>query len=819
MNSTEFKRLLSEFSSTFSLTPKGQKHINFYPEQRQQGQQNFAQIHADYQQGKDITTDVLLKLLPHTDTKTHQEAGAWIHIAPCITGDIQSWYESSGWTQSEDWPNIAQAIYSFISRCKDNPEELTNACNEFASHPYNKGLQTGMMTPILNALNPDQYLLINNKSRAVINHLAGSKHSQKLIDYPTTNQAGRELIKGVTPELHNIGIEGIRPDDLFDMFSHWLVSIKKHKFQETAPASKLAPKPEKDYPFTETAFGLLAELHAEPRASVYKAKHEAFQEYLIQPFKRVFQQVAQHLPSDITTRMEVSKRLFSQIKKNDFRHGGAWDFYWGAFYPKDEKRTESAQLYMWMNHEQIEIGFYIGVYGKEQRKLFIQNCQKNPDAIVDLLAKRLMGTDILFGARNQYSEGTYGDFRIKNHSDIDQALQSIESDDIHITRIFPKAQVLQMTQADFETVMLETYQTVFPFVLLAMEVEPFPLIQNYVEPGTITQVEKEKHLHTDLPHPNPLEAASHQGLTPYSQNSLLQKVSNTRAKDVEKQFTYFAKENPDYSLSDCAADLSTNEGNLQTCLQALERKGQVIFYGPPGTGKTYLAQKIAKHLQSGGHGFTQLVQFHPAYSYEDFIQGIRPQQVEGGLDYPIVPGRFLKFCQHAAALSPKDLCVLIIDEINRANLSQVFGELMYSLEYRDAPIHLATGETFSIPANVRILGTMNTADRSIALVDHALRRRFAFLHVPPNYELLQTFHNKTEFPVEGLIQELKSLNLQICDRNYEIGPSYFLLDNLSEHLEGIWKTEIEPYLEEFFFDQPDKVEQFSWSQVQSKIKA
>ena len=173
-------------------------------------------------------------------------------------------------------------------------------------------------------------------------------------------------------------------------------------------------------------------------------------------------------------------------------------------------------------------------------------------------------------------------------------------------------------------------------------------------------------------------------------------------------------------------------------VRAIERKGQAIIYGPPGTGKTFIAEKLALHLIGGGDGFQEVVQFHPAYAYEDFVQGIRPKaRPDGSLDYPVVPGRFLDFCDRSRSCQGR--CVLVIDEINRANLSQVFGELMYLLEYRNREVPLASGGMFQIPENVRLIGTMNTADRSIALVDHALRRRFAFLALYPNYEVLSKF--------------------------------------------------------------------------------
>jgi 5-methylcytosine-specific restriction protein B len=161
--------------------------------------------------------------------------------------------------------------------------------------------------------------------------------------------------------------------------------------------------------------------------------------------------------------------------------------------------------------------------------------------------------------------------------------------------------------------------------------------------------------------------------------------------------------------------------------------------------------------------------------------------------------------------------VLIVDEINRANLSRVFGELMYLLEYRNAEVPLAAGGVFRIPTNVRLIGTMNTADRSIALVDHALRRRFAFLALYPNYDVLREYHAESGFKLEGLINILRHVNQEIADRHYEIGISFFLRDQLAEHVEDIWRMEIEPYLEEYFFDQREKVDAFRWESIRNKV--
>jgi 5-methylcytosine-specific restriction protein B len=270
------------------------------------------------------------------------------------------------------------------------------------------------------------------------------------------------------------------------------------------------------------------------------------------------------------------------------------------------------------------------------------------------------------------------------------------------------------------------------------------------------------------------------------------------------------------TLKEVAAETGFPAQELQRWLNAIDRKGQGVLYGPPGTGKTYVAERLAKLLIGNSKGFHELVQFHPAYAYEDFIQGLRPVLTpKGGLDYRLVPGRFLEFCRKAERYT--GTCVLILDEINRANLARVFGELMYLLEYRDQTVPLASGGELRIPKNVRLIGTMNTADRSIALVDHALRRRFAFIHLRPQYSVLEKYHHEKGYDAAALVKLLRRLNQAIDDPHYEVGISFFLRPDLATHLEDIWRMEIEPYLEEYFFDQAAKAKQFLWEDLKKEL--
>jgi len=272
-----------------------------------------------------------------------------------------------------------------------------------------------------------------------------------------------------------------------------------------------------------------------------------------------------------------------------------------------------------------------------------------------------------------------------------------------------------------------------------------------------------------------------------------------------------------YDVQAFTAETGYRADQLQGWIDQWRRKQQLILYGPPGTGKTYLAERLARYLVDGG-GFSELVQFHASYAYEDFVQGIRPQVVEGALHYELAAGHFRRFCAKArqAGQSP---CALIIDEINRANLVRVFGELMYLLEYRHRSIALAAGgPEFSIPANVYLIGTMNTADRSIALVDQAMRRRFSFIRLRPNYQLLASYLKDKGVPPEKLVALLKEVNQSIGDEDCELGLSFFMVDDIATALAHIWQGEVEPYLEEVFFDRPDQIARFRWSKVAGRLQ-
>ena len=279
------------------------------------------------------------------------------------------------------------------------------------------------------------------------------------------------------------------------------------------------------------------------------------------------------------------------------------------------------------------------------------------------------------------------------------------------------------------------------------------------------------------------------------------------------------------NITALAGNLLWEPKYLQEIIQDLQEKRQVIFYGPPGTGKTYVAREIAKQCRLNGGDF-EIVQFHPSYSYEDFVEGFRPKLIGTQAGFELVQGPLRRIADRARN-NPAATYILVIDELNRGNIAKVFGELYFLLEYRDEEVRLqygGDGRGFSLPKNLWFICTMNTADRSIALMDAALRRRFYFAPFFPNEPPIQGLLDRwleregRDTLAAALIDEANK-NL---DRHAGIGPSYFMRpgQDLDEPtVRRIWGRAVIPYIEEQCFGDEEKLAGFDFDRLKGQVSS
>lgn len=643
---------------------------------------------------------------------------------------------------------------SLIERVNTFNEE-TKTLNE------NKSLGTPLIGLLLAAYDYNKYPLYKDEVYRKVGDIIGDGEEWKGNDigkkyyiFTVISRLMGEELKN--SELKDIEIDGVKIPvgytalDGQDFFFHTMEHIYKIIDPRDPGGDEPMPKVYKFKGFTKESFENLEKLAKDTSFEVVKKISNDISNTVVYPLRDLLLDIGNSLDSKDILSLEKQKGLTSRLFKPNPLYG-AYSYIWGAFYDKGKRKLTSLQFYIFVDKDELSYGFYQGEWKNTVSELLIKNLETYGDQLKNYLPESFYD-EFLFQSSADLKESTKSYDKITNFMDIKTDL---EKGPLSIKKILTREQVIKIG-INLVDIIYKDFEKLVPLYAFGISNKPIELLKNYY--GDEEDVEVE--------------------------------TGPTREEVL--------------------ADIFMESVTFDEITSLLESdKKQVILQGPPGTGKTYVGQKMAQYLAQSDLR-VEVIQFHPSYAYEDFIEGFRPSANEG---FELQDGIFKEFCAKAKA-NPEKKFVLIIDEINRGDLAKVFGELMFLLEYRHKEAKLAySKKLFRIPENVYIIGTMNTADRSLAIMDYALRRRFYFVNLPPNLERLKEWlvDNNCQVDVEDLIKKIENANNEIAQlmhsQDYAIGHSFFMRKNLSEDgVKEIIKYNIKPLLSEYFVDRNDQAE-------------
>jgi len=706
----ELRSRLGELWETYLPTPEGQRLLDLYRRAHPEARQRFRRILETELRGEEVADAVFRSLLPHGDTEENERMEVWIWPGASLPCDALGWLMERHGARPEDGPRIATAALDFVRHNVEDPSSLPDICRGFAGLPYTRGLDASLLTPALAALRPQEFLSMDSRQRRVINYLVGTRFRSDLLDFPSANAVGRELLDRFEDELEIADELGILPADLFHLFAHWLTRVIQH-------------------PLEGTRFWWV-------RAG---GDEEEWRAALRSGFVSLDEGLAL---GDLS---KLDRKEFDQRRTELGEHDDAlWNF--------SREIAEGDRVVAVRSGQVAAIGTVAGDYG------FARGAASGhflPLEWDDTTARELADP----GRSGVVTELDLEGFEAL----LAQEAEAVEGTQAPVPETAEAATGEAIGESDAATPTETAREAVTETVAGQPDAGPAPTDTDTPLHGTVT-----------LLHPF---------------------LSLERMAEL----THFGKD------------------ELEHWVDLIQRRRQVAFQGPPGTGKTYLARQLARHLMSGSDGVLEILPLHAAVGYRDLF---------GEPGSGRAPGRLAEFCRHS--VERRGTSVLLLDDLHRVEAAAL-GEVLYLLDHRGEAVNVASGGRLTVAPEVVVLGTWTTSAATPA-PDPALGRRFAFLPLPPRYDVLERFLTEAEggddehaadsraLFARRLATVLRTVNEEIGDARLTLGIAPFLDPELPEHLPDVWTTEIEPLLEDRFQERPDTLARFRWERLKESLQ-
>ncbi len=796
MTAYDFKPVFKEFRESAWEAPAARARRDRWRELRDEAHARWARVLALRARNLPYVDGVIDSLLPYADTPENGALGRWRHPSSTLSLDLRAWFAYEGWASADDWPLAAYATVQLIERCLLCPERLTELCERYARGVAGQGIQSSLLSPVLNALVPARYFVVNAASLAALRAFTGVPWSPRLETYSKTNAAVAAFVREHAAAFRALCGEGERPADAFDVFARWYVT--------QAPEVLAEPWELFETPAEEDADACWKVTPGDRAQRWFKCLAD---ESVAFAWPELGDLSA--LPVE-AFRARVKELA---VERDAYRGDGVerlWDL---AHAPRGTllvaARGTSLVLgvgrvngsYRYVAGEPFPHRLPVDWFDPGERTV----SEASWGACIVALDPRWVDQTL-----DVADSGVHSESATETLIELEprEATPEERAHMIEFASHPPVAALAAAPVPSFESSPEEEPDPTSQrgFSLGGFEGDLAPTLPGSVFSAPTLHLDRDADgelVVTATPRRTPLvvpttrrPASIPPAPRPTHERSASGPVPTGRTRD-ESHETELA------SLSRLADETSFSETELRRWIDAIRRKGQAIVTGPTGTGKTFLARHLARHL--GRDGVVEHLQLHGSYRYEDFVES-----TAGGAH---TPGRLVDFIERAIDAGAPS--VLVIDDVHRADLARVMGEALHALEYRAQPVRLASGAELTIPRDVYVIGTMNASERAITVADQSLRRRFAFVALPPRYDVLARYLAAHRFDASGLVASLREMN-DALGFDAPLGTASFYRPDLLDVLEDVWVHEVEAHLEHHLLSD-ERVRPFRWAAVRERV--